>query len=107
MSDRTKPTFHDHFSAVATDHACSRPGYPAALFGWIASSAFDMVADWPLARLLGYFGSYSATRRYRDRTGDDPVARYAEALAEAWGDPESPQRLRWPLFLHARRKPGG
>ena len=256
MSDRTKPTFQDHFSAVATDYARSRPGYPAALFEWIASiaprrkcaweagcgsgqatrglaahfdavhasdpsraqmaqapglpnvefavepaercslpdasvdavcvaqalhwfdrdaffaecgrvlrpggvlvawgyqdlvppptldaaaaafaeeiagdwpperalvdaayagfdwpfeaiaapPAFDMVADWPLARLLGYFGSYSATRRYRDRTGDDPVARYAEALAEAWGDPESPQRLRWPLFVHARRKPGG
>jgi SAM-dependent methyltransferase len=80
-------------------------------FDWpfeaIAAPAFDMVVNWPLARLLGYFGSYSATKRCRERTGDDPVARHAGALAAAWGDPAVARRLHWPLFVHARRKPGG
>ncbi|MGI8560324.1 MAG: class I SAM-dependent methyltransferase [Luteimonas sp.] len=76
-------------------------------FEAIKTPTFDMVVDWPLARLLGYFASYSATRRYRERTGHDPVARHARALQAAWGEHETVQRLRWPLFVHARRKPGG
>lgn len=66
---------------------------------------FALQADWPLARLLGYFSSYSATRHYREATGVDPVAVHAPAIAEAWGEPEATRRLDWPLFVHARRKP--
>lgn len=66
---------------------------------------FDMRADWTLARLLGYFGSYSATKRCRDSTGGDPVAPLAQDFADVWGDPARTQRVSWPLFVHARRKP--
>jgi len=65
---------------------------------------FRMQADWPLARLLGYFSSYSATRRCREATGVDPVARFAPDFAAAWGDPDATQPMQWPLFVHARRK---
>lgn len=66
--------------------------------------AFEMRVDWSLSRMLGYFSSYSATKRYRERNGVDPVANHAAAIAAAWG--ETPTRcLRWPLFVHARRKP--
>ncbi len=71
----------------------------------IAAPAFTMGADWPLPRLLGYFSSYSASKRNRDSTGMDPVAVHADAFAAAWGDPVATQPLRWPLFVHARRKP--
>jgi SAM-dependent methyltransferase len=64
----------------------------------------EIVADWPLQRLLDYFSSYSASKRYREMHGADPVALHAGAIAEAWGDPRATQRLRWPLFVHARRK---
>lgn len=77
-------------------------------FAWpfapLAAPAFEMRADWTLPRLLGYFASFSATARHRARTGRDPVAMHAEALRAAWGDPERPRTLRWPLFVHARRK---
>lgn len=75
-------------------------------FAPVAMPAFDMHADWPLARLLGYVSSYSAVKRHRERTGVDAVAGHAPAIARAWGDPERPLRLRWPLFVHARRKVG-
>jgi SAM-dependent methyltransferase len=71
----------------------------------IAAPVFEMAADWPLPRLLAYFSSYSATKRHREATGSDPVARYADAFSAAWGDPDATQHLRWPLFAHARRKP--
>ena len=62
-------------------------------------------ADPQLPRLLGYFSSYSATKRCREATGQDPVAAHAPAFAAAWGDPASARTMRWPMFVHARRKP--
>jgi SAM-dependent methyltransferase len=64
----------------------------------------QIVVDWPLMRLLEYFSSYSAVKRYREAHGVDPVAAHAWAIAEAWGDSSATRRLRWPLFVHARRK---
>lgn len=80
-----------------------------ARFDWpfepVAVPRFTLEADWPLARLLGYFSSYSATRRCREATGSDPVASHAGSIAAAWGDPDATRRLRWPLSVHARRRP--
>lgn len=73
-------------------------------FKAIAAPQFDLQAAWSLPRLLGYFASYSATKRHREATGEDPVARHAQAFAQAWGDPSTLQPVRWPLFIHARRK---
>jgi SAM-dependent methyltransferase len=67
-------------------------------------STREITAEWPLMRLLEYFSSYSAVKRYRDAHGIDPVAQHAWAIAIAWHDSERTRRLRWPLFVHARRK---
>jgi SAM-dependent methyltransferase len=79
-----------------------------ASFAWpfapVATPKFELRAQWTLPRLLGYFSSYSASKRYRDATGRDAVAGHADALAAAWGDPEVPRTVQWPLFVHARRK---
>lgn len=64
----------------------------------------EIVADWSLMRMLEYFSSYSAVKRYREARRVDPVAAHAWEIATAWGDSSATQRLRWPLFLHARRK---
>jgi SAM-dependent methyltransferase len=63
-----------------------------------------LTADWTLPRMLGYFSSYSATKRCMDATGRDPVLAYSAALAAAWGDPSTVRTLQWPMFVHARRK---
>lgn len=80
-----------------------------AQFDWpfaaVEVPSFALEADWPLSRLLGYFSSYSATRRYREATGVDPVERHAPVIAQAWGDPASTRRLQWPMYVHARRAP--
>ena len=70
----------------------------------IAAPAFELTADWPLPRLLGYFASYSASKRHRETTGRDIVADTAPLFEQAWGD-ASTRRMRWPLFVHAFRKP--
>jgi SAM-dependent methyltransferase len=67
--------------------------------------AFELTAQWTLPRLLGYFSSYSASKCYREATGLDPVASHAPAFAAAWDDPMQARTMRWPMFVHARRKP--
>lgn len=71
----------------------------------IAAPAFELTADWPLPRLLGYFASYSASKRHRETTGRDIVSHAAPLFERAWGD-ASTRRMRWPLFVHPFRKPG-
>lgn len=74
-------------------------------FERIDSPALELIADWPLQRLLGYFASYSASKRHRETTGRDIVADTAPLFERAWGDATT-HRVRWPLFVHAFRKPG-
>lgn len=73
-------------------------------FASVPPAYFALCACWTLPRLLGYFASYSASKRCRDATGRDPVAIHTPALAAAWGDPEIAHNVSWPLFVHARRK---
>jgi SAM-dependent methyltransferase len=44
---RTVPAFKDHFSTRSPDYAAHRPGYPAALFDWLAARtpAHELVWD--------------------------------------------------------------
>jgi hypothetical protein len=47
-----------------------------------------MRAEWNLHQYLAYLSSWSAAQRYLKRTGPDPVATIADAMREAWGDPD-------------------
>lgn len=73
-------------------------------FAELEPPSFEMEEDWPLARLLGYFQSWSATSRYIAARGVNPVATLGEQLAKGWGDPDTPRRLSWPLAMRVSRK---
>jgi SAM-dependent methyltransferase len=75
-------------------------------FDEIPSPAFEMQAHWTLAQLLGYVRTWSATQRYREMVGTDPVEQLGSALAREWGDPADAHRVRWPLSLRVGRSPG-
>jgi hypothetical protein len=60
---------------------------------------------WSLPQLLGYVGTWSATQRFRDAVGHDPVGRLGQDLSQHWGDPSAPRRIRWPLSLRVGRRP--
>lgn len=87
---------------VLIDEAYAEFAWP---FPRIEPPEFELTAQWTLPRLLGYFGSYSASKRCREATGRDPVAAHAPAFAAAWTDPGAPRPMRWPMFVHACRKP--
>jgi hypothetical protein len=62
-----------------------------------------MFAEWSLAQLLGYIGTWSAVARCREVTGIDPLAELAGRLVPLWGDPSARRRVEWPLSVRAGR----
>jgi SAM-dependent methyltransferase len=72
-------------------------------FAEITVPSFDMQAQWTLDQFLGYLRTWSATQRYRDRLGQDPVKQLGSELARHWGEPEVPRRVSWPLSLRVGR----
>ncbi|MEW5769976.1 MAG: class I SAM-dependent methyltransferase [Pseudomonadota bacterium] len=73
-------------------------------FDPIAAPAFAMRAEWPLDQLLGYLRSWSATARYIEARGEDPVEALAATLRPTWGDPATPRGIAWPLALRVGRR---
>ncbi len=74
-------------------------------FDEIAAPEFRMVHSWDLEHVLGYFGSWSSTQRYRKQNGEDPIALIADDLKAAWGDPEQIRDVVWPLNIRVARVP--
>jgi SAM-dependent methyltransferase len=68
-------------------------------FETLSPPTFEMEAQWNLAQLVGFLGTWSATSRYRAREGEDPVAATLPELTHAWGAPERMRLVRWPLTL--------
>lgn len=60
-------------------------------------------ALWRLDELAGYLGSWSATQRFREMNGRDPIMEIRDELERAWGAPEQPRRLTFPLAIRAGR----
>ena len=83
-------------------------GYRGLPFPFPELTAPDLAmnAEWPLARLLGYLGTWSAVHGYRRALGRDPLDRLEPGLRSLWGDPARVRRVRWPLSLRIGVAPG-
>jgi SAM-dependent methyltransferase len=58
--------------------------------------------EWTREQLAGYLRTMSATDRYIEANGVDPVLAVERELVEVWPDPE-PRRIAWPLVVLAGR----
>lgn len=72
-------------------------------FTEIVAPVLRMEAQWTLLQLIGYFSTWSATGRYIKATGRNPLETLAKALAQDWGDVNSPRLVTWPLALRIGR----
>jgi len=59
----------------------------------------QMQAKWSLNELLGYLRSWSATQRFIEARGVDPLTNFAEELRKAWDAPEEKKLVTWPLCI--------
>jgi len=67
---------------------------------------FAMTAEWTLAEVFGYLGTWSAVGRYRQAQRADPLDLVRDPLAAAWGDPQTARHVTWPLTLRVGALPG-
>lgn len=65
--------------------------------------AFAIEQTWSLGDLLGYLGTWSATGRFMQAHGVNPVEHIAEDLARAWGDAAEKKPSQWQLHLRVGR----
>ena len=68
-------------------------------FSEIEAPPFAMEVHWTMPHLLGYLRTWSATQRFREAVGQDPVEPLGQELSALWGPPEMPRRVTWPLSL--------
>lgn len=74
-------------------------------FPELETPSFSMFAQWDLSQLTGYLNTWSAVKRYTNRTGQSPVGMISESLQSAWGDPANKHRIEWPMTVRVARKP--
>ena len=81
-------------------------GYRTIAFPFteVTPPALRMETRWTLEQLVGYFSTWSATNRFIQATGRNPLAPLSEVLASVWGDVNSPRLIVWPLSLRVGRK---
>ncbi len=72
-------------------------------FTELETPTFAMVEQWNLPQLLGYIRTWSATQRFRETRGRDPVEQLEQDLASYWGNPSLSRRISWPLSLRVGR----
>ncbi|CAH2029892.1 class I SAM-dependent methyltransferase [Trichlorobacter ammonificans] len=70
-------------------------------FAPVTVPAFSMAVAWRLADLAGYLRSWSATARYRELHGSDPVEALERELRPLWG--AGRRQVVWPLAIRAGR----
>ena len=105
--DRVLADFYDRVIGPywAPERRWVETGYRTLRFPFeeIAIDAPAMLAEWSLAQLLGYIGTWSAVARCREVTGRDPLAELAGRLVPLWGDPSTRRSVEWPLSVRAGR----
>ena len=72
-------------------------------FEEIPAPPFTMEMSWDLGDLLGYLGTWSATRACIEAGAVDPLAGIAAELRKSWGDAGTRRAVRWPLRLRVGR----
>ncbi|RJQ74587.1 MAG: class I SAM-dependent methyltransferase [Desulfobacteraceae bacterium] len=66
---------------------------------------FALTAEWPLHHLAGYLRTWSATQKFMQAHGTDPVSDLLPQLERHWGNPQSPRMISWPIALRSGRRP--
>ncbi len=69
----------------------------------ITAPPFFIEVTWPLAAMIGYLDTWSAIRAMERDKGRGMFEVFLAELTEAWGDPDTMKRIRWPLAIIAGR----
>ncbi len=72
-------------------------------FDPLTAPDFAISTEWSRGDLLGYLGTWSATRACMRATGSDPLPDLERRLEPLWPDRDLKKMLRWPLHMRVGR----
>ena len=70
-------------------------------FKEIETPSFQFRRELYRSDLLGLFRSWSATQRYKDQIGKDPISKIENDLQNIWKKPKETKLTTWSIFLRA------
>jgi ubiquinone/menaquinone biosynthesis C-methylase UbiE len=73
-------------------------------FPKLETPPFQIEHDWDMGQVMAYLDTWSSTREYRKAKGTDPREIIWSGLVEAWGDPRTVRKVKWPLTVVAGYK---
>lgn len=71
-------------------------------FQTIPHSEFSIELEWTPEMLLGYLRSWSATQKYIDDRGRDPIEEMRREVEKIWSD-DRPKKVTFPIFIKMGR----
>jgi ubiquinone/menaquinone biosynthesis C-methylase UbiE len=66
--------------------------------------AFTMSTEWDLHQLMGYLCTWSATKKYQEMVGVNPVEELQDKISSLWGNSEKVVSVKWPLSVKIWKK---
>ena len=69
------------------------------------TQSFNMISDWNLFDLMGYFSTWSAVKKYQKNNSNDLLGNLHNKFLPLWGDPHQQRLIQWPLNLILCKKP--
>jgi SAM-dependent methyltransferase len=97
--------YHDYLDGYwEPERKLVETGYRTIQFPFpeLPAPEFDMRLSWTLDDLIGYLGTWSPLKRFRNERGFDPLDAIVPKLRAAWGD--APERtVVWPFSVRAFR----
>ena len=66
---------------------------------------FESRHAWNLEQFIGYLGTWSAVKHYREARSSDPLDLVRDPLVRVWGHGEAMRDVGFPIFARVGRKP--
>ncbi len=67
-------------------------------FKELSGPSFEQAIEWSFEHLIGYLGTWSAVKHFKDRKGYDPVTEIYDVLKEKWSSGTT-KLVRFPILL--------
>ena len=68
-----------------------------------APISFEIKQPMSLSTFGDFLRTQSATEKYRNVVGEDPVPEFEDSIVDPWGGRERVREVRWPIFVRAGR----
>jgi SAM-dependent methyltransferase len=69
----------------------------------LSPPAFRIEAEWNLDQMLGFFNTWSAVRRFKEKSGFHPFKLIWDDFLAAWGERSQTHHIVWPLYMRVGR----